>query len=353
MHQQTTWKRTNMTKQPSQLRAFVERVKPPARWAACLAPALLAVMVPLSASSATLSVGPGQPYRTVASAVAAARDGDVVQVQAGTYTNDFPVAAKNISIVGIGGMARLVANTAIPNGKGILIARGNVTVQSIEFAGAQVADRNGAGIRYEGGNLSVRKCYFHDNQNGILANPAPTGNVYIYDAEFARNGYGDGYTHGVYVNRIASLNITNSYFHDTKVGHHIKSRATSTVLNGNRIVDGTNGTASYSVDVPNGGYAVLTGNNIVQSATSQNPAMIHFGGESAPYSNSSLQVMGNVLQNHRSSAVGVLNHTSIVATINRNNLYRLPSVASGPSNQSANMVLTAPVTVDTSSPWRD
>ena len=127
--------------------------EPTARWAIFLAPALLAALLPLSTEAATLSVGPGQAYRTVASAVAAARDGDVVQVQAGTYTNDFPVVTRNISIVGVGGMARLVANTAIPNGKGILITRANVTVQSIELAGAQVADRNGAADRQPAGRL--------------------------------------------------------------------------------------------------------------------------------------------------------------------------------------------------------
>lgn len=336
--------------------APAEAARSASRWAAPLVPALLATTVAAAAApahAATLSVGPGLAYRTVASAVAAARAGDVVEVQAGTYTNDFAVVDKNISIVGVGGMARLVATAAIPNGKAILITRANVTVRNLEFAGAQVADRNGAGIRYEGGNLFVRKSYFRDNQNGILAAEAPSGNIYVYNSEFARNGYGDGYTHGIYVNRIASLQIAGSYFHDTKVGHHIKSRATRTILTDNRIVDGTNGTASYSVDLPNGGYAVLSGNNIVQSATSQNPALIHFGGESVPYPGSSLEVSENILQNYRSSAVGILNQTSVVASVNGNRLYQLPNLVSGPSAQSNNATLAAPVPVSTNPPWRN
>ncbi|MDB5446641.1 MAG: putative calcium-binding protein, partial [Phenylobacterium sp.] len=38
---------------------------------------------------ATLTVGQGQQYATISAAVAASHDGDLLQVQAGTYTNDF------------------------------------------------------------------------------------------------------------------------------------------------------------------------------------------------------------------------------------------------------------------------
>jgi hypothetical protein len=305
-----------------------------------------------TAQAAVLTVGPtGQMYKTVASAVAAARDGDVVQVQAGTYTNDFATVNKQISIVGVGGMARLVATQAIPNGKGILVTSKNITLDHLEFSGARVADRNGAGIRYEGGNLTIEKCYFHDNENGILANPVAAGNIVISGSEFARNGYGDGYTHGIYVNRIASLQVSNSYFHHTKVGHHIKSRASRTTIDGNRIDDGSGGTASYNIDLPNGGVAVVTNNNIVQSATSQNPTLIHFGGEGAPYAGSSLRVGNNILQNYRSSGTGVLNHTSIVVSITNNRRYNLPALASGANSQSNNTILSSPVPVSTSSPW--
>ena len=76
--------------------------------------------------------------------------------------------------------------------------------------------------------------------------------------------------------------MLSSYFHNTKVGHHIKSRASRTVIDGNRIVDGTNGTASYNIDVPNGGTVLINDNDIVQGAASQNPALVHFGGERRP-----------------------------------------------------------------------
>lgn len=319
---------------------------------------LLALVAALLAaqpsSAATLTVGPGQQYRTVAQAVAAARDGDVVQVRAGTYTNDFPpTVTRKISIVGVGGMARLVATVPPPNGKAILVTATDVTLDRLEFAGARVADRNGAGIRYEGGRLTIRRCYFRDNENGILGGSWPSGSVDIADSEFAWNGRGDGYTHGIYLGQIASLQVTSSYLHHTKVGHHIKSRAARTTVRNSRIVDGTGGTASYSIDLPNGGVAVISGNTIEQSATSQNYALIHFGGEGAPYAGSSLQVTGNVLQNWRSSAVGVLNQTSAAVSVTQNRLYRLPSLIAGPGAWSGNVTLASPVAISTSAPWRN
>ncbi|WP_218037633.1 hypothetical protein, partial [Reyranella soli] len=94
---------------------------------------------------ATLNVGAGQTYATLAAAVADSRDGDTIAVQAGTYVNDFATISKDITIVGVGGMANFVATVAPPNGKGIFVTQGDVTIQNLSFSGAAVADGNGAG----------------------------------------------------------------------------------------------------------------------------------------------------------------------------------------------------------------
>jgi len=53
------------------------------------------------------------------------------------------------------------------------VIRGNdVIVENIEFSGARVPDRNGAGIRPEGRNFTVRNCRFYDCENGILGGQA-------------------------------------------------------------------------------------------------------------------------------------------------------------------------------------
>src|SRR3954447_16934479 len=217
----------------------------------------------------TLTVGVGQQYKTLASAIAASHDGDVLQVKAGTYTNDFAEITHKITIEGVGGMVNLVASGQIPNGKAILITDTDVTLDHIAFSGATVRDGNGAGIRYQGGNLTIKNSYFHNNQNGILGAAAANGTISIKTSEFGHNGSGTGQTHNIYIGAIKDLTVDSSYFHDAVVGHEIKSRAASTTITNSRIVDGRTGTASYSIDLPNGGKTIAN-NTIEQGPASQN-----------------------------------------------------------------------------------
>lgn len=302
----------------------------------------------------TITVGVGKQFATLAAAVAAAKDGDVIGVDAGTYVNDFATVNAKITIMGIGGMANFVATGLIPNGKGILITNTDVTIDHLSFSGAAVDDMNGAGIRYQGGNLVVTNSYFHDNQDGILANASASGTITIDNSEFAHNGAGDGYSHGIYVNNIAKLTITDSYFHDALVGHEIKSRAQETVISNTRIYDNA-GTASYSIDLPNGGKATLSNNVIEQGAKSENPAIVHFGGEGTAYAGSSLAMTGNEVVNHLASgsASMLLNQTSVTATVSGTSVYGLTAaqLASGPASISGTTMLGTDPHLDMSSPW--
>ncbi len=304
---------------------------------------------------ATLTVGPGQHFATIAAAVAASRDGDVLLVQAGTYENDFATINTKITIQGVGGMAKLVATVQPPNRKGILVTNTDVTLENLELAGATVPDGNGAGVRYQGGHLVMNNCYVHHNQDGILANPVAGGTITIRNSEFAHNGAGDGYTHNIYVGRIASLTIENSYIHDALVGHQVKSRAEATTITGSRIYDGATGTGSYSIDLPDGGKAVLRDNVIQQGPASQNPAIVHFGGESAGYPGSSLEIANTTVVNGLASGSArlLLNHSTFTASIHDVETFGLTSgqIVSGPATVTAITQLgTAPV-LDTSAPW--
>lgn len=245
---------------------------------------------------ATLTVGLGQQFSTIKSAVAASKDGDVVQVQAGTYINDFTEINTKITLQGMGGMVKMIGLGWSPNDKGILIVNTDVTIDHFEFAGASVGSGNGAGIRYQGGNLTVTNSYFHDNENGILANPAPNGSITIRNSEFNANGFGDGYTHNLYVTEVGKLTISDSYFHDAVVGHEIKSRAAETTITNTRVYD-NDSSASYSIDLPNGGHAVLTNNIIQQGPNSQNTNIISFGVEGNLHPNSTLTMTNNIVVN--------------------------------------------------------
>jgi hypothetical protein len=278
---------------------------------------------------ATLKVGAGQAFSTIASAIAASSAGDVIEIDAGTYTNDFAFIGHDLTLKGVGGLAKLHAVASPPNGKAILTTNAHVTIDHLEFTGAKVPHQNGAGIRYEGGSLTITNSWFHHNQNGILAASSPGGTISIAFSEFDHNGNNDGKTHNIYVNEIAKLSITNSYFHDVSKGHHIKSRAFETVVTDSRLIDGSTYASSYSIDLPNGGTGIVTGNYIEQGPLAENRTLIHLGGE--PYGshpNTSLTVTGNIFVNHATSGPPVLfrndfwtDGVNAPATISGNTLY--------------------------------
>lgn len=228
-----------------------------------------------------LQVGPAQVLRTIASAAAIAKNGDTIEIEAGDYVGDVAVWTQDqLTIRGVGGKPRLLADGKSAQGKGIWIVRGGrITVENLIFKDAKVPDRNGAGIRFEKGQLIIRNCAFLNNENGILTASGNTTELVIENSEFGYNGYGDGQSHGMYVGAIKKLQVSGSYFHHNKEGHLLKSRASENYILYNRLTDETGGTASYELEFPSGGVAYVVGNIIQQSATTSNSTIISYGME--------------------------------------------------------------------------
>jgi hypothetical protein len=313
-----------------------------------------------AAHAATLMVGTGQTYATIASAVAAASNGDTVEVLAGVYINDFPDVKSQITMVAVGGRVRMKAVGPIPNGKGILVVDNDLTITGFDFIGATVTQANGgngAGIRYDSGNMVINDCYFANNQDGLLANPWPGATIRINNSEFAHNGAAtgpsSGYTHNLYVNEVATLDIENSYFHGAQVGHEMKSRADTTIVRNTRIADGPTGTASYSIDLPNGGRATIDNNQIEKGPKAENPTMISFGEEGA-YGGSTLSVGGNLMENNLGAdAVGVTNAAGGSVTLNGNSVFGFTTtrLLSGSGTVSGTTWLLTDPAIATNHPW--
>ncbi len=259
-------------------------------------------LLPVAASGAILRVGSDKPYKTVRAAASAVQDGDIVEVDSGVYTGDVATWRRNdITIRGVGGRAHLRADGANEGGKGIWVAQGsNFTVENIEFSGASVPDRNGAGIRAETtGTLTIRNCYFHDNEEGILGPSDSNAEVIIVNSIFENNGYGDGYSHNIYIGRIRSFTLRASYSHKAKIGHNVKSRARQNYILYNRIMDEDSGTASYQIDLPEGGLSFIMGNIIQQGPHARNGTVISYAAENAYAGILELYVVNNTIVNDR------------------------------------------------------
>ncbi|MCX6348136.1 MAG: hypothetical protein NTV79_01340 [Candidatus Aureabacteria bacterium] len=189
-------------------------------------------------------------------------------------------------------------------------------LEGIEFSGAACPDWNGAGIRQEGTGLTLRSCYFHDNEEGILTGADPLSDVLIEGCEFDRNGHGDGYSHNIYIGEIRTFTLRYSFVHRAVVGHEVKSRAAASYLLYNRISN-EDGTASRCVDLPNAGDAWLIGNLIEQGPNAENSNVFGFGLEGG---SGTAWVVNNTFVNDRSS-VRFIAPAAACSVVIRNNIF--------------------------------
>ena len=297
----------------------VASISPPAAATASLAPppVMPSPGAQPKASGRVLKVGPSRDIKTIRAAADQAKDGDTIEIDAGTYTGDIAVwRASNLTIRGVGGRAQLVADGEAAEGKGIWVTAGNnIRVENIEFSGAAVGDNNGAGIRAEGAGLTIINCYFHDNQEGILTTENPNSDIVIDSSAFVHNGTSSGQTHGIYIGHVRSLYVRGSVFQGTTIGHHIKTRAETNYILYNRILDFADGTASYSIDLSNGGRGYIIGNIIEKGPKADNFTMIAIAMEGPSNANQEIYVIGNTMVLDRSSGLFVHSRSPGMAVI--------------------------------------
>ena len=242
---------------------------------------LLVAALPVQAAS-TWTVAPGQ---NLAQAVQRAADGDVIELLAGVHSGQVAVLEqRQLTLRGVVGPGSsrpvLRADGRHAEGKAILVVRGGaVRVENIEFRGARVPHHNGAGIRFDRGQLWVRNCAFIDNQNGILAGNVADAELTVEDSEFGQAPAQTRLPHLIYVGRMARFVLQGSHLSGGQMGHLVKSRARVNVVRYNHIVDGATGRAAYELEFPNGGSATVVGNVIAQSEHSSNPVIVSFGAE--------------------------------------------------------------------------
>jgi nitrous oxidase accessory protein NosD len=286
------------------------------RYALVASLGLIAAACAGPASSGTLSVGPGQAYEALSKAVAAARDGDTIKIMPGTYYDCAVVGQDNLTIEGTGPNVVLTDTTC--QGKALLVVAGNnVTIRNLTLQRARVPDGNGAGIRAEGGNLTVENCRFLNNENGILAADNPEATILVSKSAFIGNGKCENScAHGIYVNHVRLLRVEDSVFKETRQGHHIKSRAARTEIVGNDIQDGPDGTSSYLIDIPNGGSLVVERNRMQKGPNSENGATaIMIGAEGVTQPTDELIFRDNRFTNDQSRPTTFVNNVTATPAI--------------------------------------
>ena len=244
------------------------------------------------AQSAVLEVGPGKPYAQPSKAIAAAHDGDTVLIAPGTYFDCAIVHQNTLTIAGSGPDAAAVLTDKACAGKALLVIDGNdVTVRNLTLTRIRVPDGNGAGIRAEGGNLTVDHVSFINNQDGILAASRPDATIVVRDSLFSRNGVCDrGCGHGIDVDGIKLLRIEHSVFQQASGGDHIRSSARTTELLGNRLADEGGHMAGPLVFLSDSNLMLRDNSVTLASGAAGRPGVVLATGEAT-----AIMVRGNTL----------------------------------------------------------
>ena len=269
----------------------------------------------------TLEVGPGRQYQEPSAAIAAAAAGDDVRIQPGEYFDCAVVTKDHVTIEGVGDASKVVMTDKACQGKALLVIPGaNVTVRNLTLTRARVPDHNGAGIRAEGTGLTVDGVRFVNNENGILSG-LQGGTMTVRNSLFDHNGGCEGAcAHGIYVGNLDQVTIEGTTFRNTQHAHDIKSRAKRTVVTGCDIQEGPTGSASYQIELPNGGALVARNNTIEKGPHSENhTAAITIGSEQVTQPTPEIDVEGNTFRNDGSYPTAFVNNMTATEATLRNN----------------------------------
>jgi hypothetical protein len=310
------------------------------------------------AGNIVVTVGPGGQYQTISSAVAFA-DSDtnaadyyVIDVMPGTYTNDFPHVTRPMTIEVnpsfAGQLVLLQATENLPNNKGIILTSASLTVNGLTFTGAKIPNGsggNGAGIRDQNtgspASLTVQNSTFFNNQTGILTGDDTAETITVINSVFRNNGNPNSkyFQHALYVNYAGSLTVTDSLFCGQLIGHDVKSRALVTTVENSELYDGAAnaalgcnaGSTSFAIDVPNGGVATISGNQIIQGASTQNYKMVDYGEEGLRFSSNSFYVSGNSFTSTGTpSATAIYDPNCVTVQLANNTFSGITTIVSPP-----------------------
>ena len=284
---------------------------------------LVALVLATGAHARTLEVGENKEFKMPSGAALVAQDGDRVEIQPGEYFDCAIWTANKLVVEGVGNPDKVVITDKSCQGKALFITVGQgITIRNLTLTRARVPDGNGAGIRGEGKDLVVDGVRFVNNQNGILSGTTG-GSMIVRNSLFDRNGACDAAcAHGLYVGNLDLLQVEQTQFIGTKRGHHIKSRALRTEVTSCTIQDGPDGTASYEIEIPNGGSLVARGNTIEKGRKAENHSgVIVIGAEGVTHPTREITVENNTFANDGPwETIFVNNQTATEAQLRGNRL---------------------------------
>jgi hypothetical protein len=246
----------------------------------------------------SVTVGPGQTFTEPADAIASLASGFNMTVLAGTYYKpfDIPNTLRGWTINGAGGGRTIFdgqggvgAGHRLAWGKGFVHTQSPGTLSNIVFQNAGGADGSGDGeaavyaeLFSSAGTLTINRCLFQNNENGIFVPAGGSGKpgagiaVVVTNSDFIANGQSkDGQSHDLYVQG-DSYTESNCNHYGNPYGNNIKVRSPVLSVTGGYHA---NTAGSRWIDFPNGGTATVNGGTFTIPSTSGGGNVIGYAEE--------------------------------------------------------------------------
>ncbi len=203
----------------------------------------------------------------------------IIRMGPGVYKMAGTIKKDRVKIEGSEGT---ILDGVADGGKAALVVRADdVVIENITCRNISVANENGACIRHEGNNLTLRNVHFMDSESGILG-WKKGGRVVIEDSRFERLGGGVGQAHAIYINGGELIIKRTVILSARNQSHGVKSRAERTIIESS-IIASLEGIDSRLIDIPDGGRAYILNNLLVEGPNTANWQIASFGVEGQPY----------------------------------------------------------------------
>lgn len=217
-------------------------------------------------------------FATLQEALDQAADGDTIVISPGRYEQAAVLRLNGITLVG---QDVHLTGRAVEEKAALVIKGDDVTVEGIEVSNVRVPDGNGAAIRQEGRNLTLRRVHLHNNEIGIMSE-RDTGILRIEDSLLEDNGYpGAALGHNIYAQGDELRFVRSRSLRARNEGHEIKSRAGRTIIE-ESVIASLDSRDSRCIDVPNSGEILIRNNLIQMGPYSSNEDLIGIGLEGRP-----------------------------------------------------------------------